>query len=390
LTTPGIDRKLNIFVAHPSGLLTDCRPNGDGLLAFGFIQHLAERGHRLLVAVERSDIAGRLPDNVVLHHIGDSDAPTPRPLFMYRMRRLFNRLNRAERFDLVHQLNPVFAGLSLALIGTRTPIVLGTYIPYWPSAPDGSFWSAIHWRMAETVKRAVAALQQRYASALLLTTPAARERISGGASAARKTFMLPNGIDAASFAPADSDGDGLTIVSLCGLGHRKGADVLLEAFKAVASAVPEASLTIGGAVTESEIEQARRRLGSAANRVEFIGAVSRQELPDLLRRSSVFAMPSYQEPYGMAALEAMASGLPVVASDSGGLAYLVPEEGGKKVPEGSATAFATALVELLRDRELRRRCGTYNRVLVLQQFSWPVVIERLESIYATVLRCSQR
>lgn len=376
---------LNIFVAHPSRLLTDCRPNGDGLVAFGFLKHLAERGHRIHVAVERCDIEEPLPQNIVLHEIGNRNRTTSRLAFMYRMRRLFERLRRTERFDLVHQMNPVFAGLSLALVGAHIPIVLGTYIAEWPKESASSLPEILRRTAGQPVKRALVALQQHYANALLLTTPAAAERVVGLASNVHKVFMLPNGVDVDRFEPSNRDDDGLTIVSLCGLAHRKGAYVLLEAFKQVLDAVPQASLTIGGAAAAPELDAARLRLGHAAGRVNFVGPVSRDALPGLLRGGSVFCMPSYGEPYGMAALEAMSCGLPVVATDGGGLAHLVPEQGGKKVPQGYPDALAAALITLLGDRDLRRSCGSYNRSIVLSKFAWPRVMERLEFIYAGIL-----
>src|SRR5271163_2743784 len=107
---------LRIFVAHPSGFLTDCKANGDGLVAYGFLEQLGRRGHEIHVAVERAEIAQPLPANVVLHHIGDNGR-TPRPVFMARMRMLFDRVRRKTQFDVIHQLNPVFSGMSLALAG---------------------------------------------------------------------------------------------------------------------------------------------------------------------------------------------------------------------------------------------------------------------------------
>ena len=88
----------------------------------------------------------------------------------------------------------------------------------------------------------------------------------------------------------------------------------------------------------------------------------------------------------MAALEAMSSGLPVVATNTGGLGHLVPDQGGLKVTQGSHQALAAALIRLLEDPNLRRQCGNYNRTLVVREYAWPQVVERLEGIYASVLR----
>ncbi len=280
------------------------------------------------------------------------------------------------RFDIIHQLNPVFTGLSLGLIGTRTPIVLGTYVGEWPDPRQ---------RRDRLAQRCLAALQQYYAAALLLTTPAAAGRIITPKRVVRKTFLLPNGIDTQHFSPAPDHHSRGSIVALCGLSPHKGAWLLLDAFRLVHQSFPAAELTIAGGVADREIWVARERLGPAADRVSFSGPVSRDELPALMRAHTIFCMPSYGEPYGMAAVEAMACGLPIVATNSGGLAYLVDERGGRKFPEGSRDALVSALSELLRDGDVRRRCGEYNRTLALQRHAWPVVIERLETIYRGLL-----
>src|SRR5262249_4928600 len=111
---------LTIFVPHCSDLLTDHLPNGDGLIAHGFISNLARRGHRLHVAAQRVELQSPLHSNITLYEIPVS-ASSPlvgRLEYMFRVRRLLSRLRKDYRFDLIHQLNPVFTGTSLAMIGS--------------------------------------------------------------------------------------------------------------------------------------------------------------------------------------------------------------------------------------------------------------------------------
>ena len=129
---------LSIFVPHCSDLLTDHLPHGDGLIAHGFLSNLARRGHHLHVAVERVDLREPLHPNITIHQV-----PPARPgrffsrlEYMFHVRKLFNRLHKQHDFDLIHQLNPVFTGLSLSLIGSPPPLVLGTYVARWPEDPD--------------------------------------------------------------------------------------------------------------------------------------------------------------------------------------------------------------------------------------------------------------
>ncbi|MEA2542408.1 MAG: L-malate glycosyltransferase, partial [Acidobacteriaceae bacterium] len=129
-----LQRPLKIFVPHCSDLLTDHRPHGDGLVAHGFIQRLALRGHELHVAVSEVDLKSPLPPNAHLHSIERvrTSALWGRLDYMRQVRKLFLRLGKDVTFDIVHQLNPVYTGISLGLSGCPSPIILGPYISEWP------------------------------------------------------------------------------------------------------------------------------------------------------------------------------------------------------------------------------------------------------------------
>ena len=196
---------LTIFIPHPSALLTDHQPNGDGLTAFGFIDHLAKRGHRLHVAVQECAFERPLHDNITLYPLKcRMKAPILRRLeYMLRVRVLFARLRRQHSFDLIHQMNPVYSGLSLALIGTAVPLVLGTYVARWPDDPDSlrSLLPGVN-SVLRRGREMICRLQQRRASTLLLTTPAAMNRISEGPGLGKKIALLQHGVDVSLFYPA--------------------------------------------------------------------------------------------------------------------------------------------------------------------------------------------
>jgi glycosyltransferase involved in cell wall biosynthesis len=95
----------------------------------------------------------------------------------------------------------------------------------------------------------------------------------------------------------------------------------------------------------------------------------------------VYCLPSLGEPFGVSALEAMASGLPVVSTTAGGLGHLVPDEGGIKVAPRDPAALADALISLLRDPGRRAEMGRVNREVVMRDYDWERVVDRLESFY---------
>jgi glycosyltransferase involved in cell wall biosynthesis len=113
------------------------------------------------------------------------------------------------------------------------------------------------------------------------------------------------------------------------------------------------------------------------------GFVPHEELQALYARAAVVACPSRREGFGVACLEAMAHGRPVVATDVGGLRDLVVDgETGLVVPPRDPRALRAALERLLGDRELRRRLGAEGRKRAQERFSWPAVTEATLAAYA--------
>jgi glycosyltransferase involved in cell wall biosynthesis len=389
---------LNIFVPHCSDLLTDHLPHGDGLIAHGFLTNLARRGHHLDVAVERVDVREPLHPNITVHQILPAKLGRifSRVEYMFRVRSLFHKLHKTHRFDLIHQLNPVFTGLSLSLIGSRLPLVLGTYVARWPDDPD-SIASSGNWasRFLALGRSMISGVQQCNADAIVLTTPAARNRLPRPKLVRDRIYMLPHGIDADLFSPEvgwDSaarllvDRGNPSILFFANVVPRKGIFTLLEAFALVAQASPNAILRIAGGGSASD-EVKRQAAGlSCAGRIEFLGRQERAAAPALYRNCDIYCLPSHGEPYATTVLEAMSCGKPIVITDAGGLPYMVHERGGKRVPVGDAVLLAKALLDLLHDPAQRLAMGCYNRGLVETTMTWENVVQRLEEIYRQTLQ----
>jgi glycosyltransferase involved in cell wall biosynthesis len=115
-------------------------------------------------------------------------------------------------------------------------------------------------------------------------------------------------------------------------------------------------------------------------RITFHGAAQIER--DDLAACEIIAVPSRQEPFGIIALEAMACGIPVVASDVGGLRDTLEHEfTGLLVAPGSPVALGAALNRLLSDGELRRRLGTAGRDAVVQRFTVVHTLDRYHELY---------
>jgi glycosyltransferase involved in cell wall biosynthesis len=370
----------SIFIIHPSAVLTDWRPHGDGLLSYRFIRELALRGHRLCVACEQVDLRDPVPKNITLYPIKlrlTKFVLAERLEYVLKVRRLYKRLNAAEHFDIAHQLNPVEAGLSLGLTGIEIPLVLGPYVAYWPFARASKFKAFI----LDAVNR----LQQRSASAIVLSGPAAATRIVSKRIPADSIFTVPYGIDLNLFPEQPFPTDAALILYLGGFIERKGVFVLLQAFDELAARIPKARLVLAGGGAERERGEQIVAQSPFRDRISIVGPVARADIPKMIGNATVFCLPSFAEPYGMSLIEAMATGRPVVATSVGGPTHLVDRRGGILVEPGNPHALAAALETILLDPKRAGEMGVVNR-RAMRAFDWPMVIDRLEAVYASVLR----
>ncbi|WP_030257259.1 MULTISPECIES: glycosyltransferase family 4 protein [Streptomyces] len=228
-----------------------------------------------------------------------------------------------------------------------------------------------------------------------------RSRIAAavGPQAAARMVQLPPGVDETTFHPESGGAEvrrrlGLAnrpvVVCVSRLVPRKGQDTLIEAMPQILADVPDTVLLIvGGGPYRAGLEKLADAKG-VRDSVRFTGSVPWEELPAHYGAGDVFAMPCRTrrggldvEGLGIVYLEASATGLPVVAGDSGGAPDAVLEgETGYVVPGGSAAAAAERIVRLLRDEELRRRLGEAGRRWVERSWRWDLLAGRLTSLLA--------
>ena len=176
----------------------------------------------------------------------------------------------------------------------------------------------------------------------------------------------------------------------------KGIDTLLQAMRRVFEAWPWCHdrlclMVVGGDNTNGareEMSEEMARLLDLRNElglerlVTFLGKRSQDILPYYYSAADVLVMPSHYESFGLAALEAMSCGTPVIASRVGGLSFTVVEGvTGYQVPHGDDEAMADRILRVLQDDDLRHRLGDQAFKLA-ECYSWPDVAERLESIFA--------
>jgi glycosyltransferase involved in cell wall biosynthesis len=149
--------------------------------------------------------------------------------------------------------------------------------------------------------------------------------------------------------------------------ERKGGPALVEAFRKVLEKLPDARLIIAGCSPSIPLPN-----------VEILGRVPLPEVSRLLLRSSVVALPSLREPQGIAPIEALMHGIPVVATAIGSLPEVIEDHKcGRIVPLGDTAALATAFIDLLSDPALCRRYGQAARERARSHYSSPVVSTKI-------------
>lgn len=140
---------------------------------------------------------------------------------------------------------------------------------------------------------------------------------------------------------------------------------------------------VGGGPSMAELRNEANRLGIAAQ-VEFLGA--RFDIPQQLATFDIFTLSSTTEGISMTILEAMACGVPIVASDVGGNREIVqPPQCGLIVPARDPQALAAAYLELLRNPAQRVQMGTVGRQRVLDHFSLQKMVAEYQMIYKNLL-----
>jgi glycosyltransferase involved in cell wall biosynthesis len=216
-----------------------------------------------------------------------------------------------------------------------------------------------------------------------------------------ETEMLPYGVDTSRFEPsreirrtvreALTIGDAPCVFSAGRLVRKKGFEVLIDAARQLRRVYPNVRVLIAG---DGDLRaELAARAADTSGVVTLLGNQSQDAIARLAAAADVIAVPSVHDEAGNVdglpnfALEALASGTPVVATRVGGLPDAI-EDGvtGRLVPEGDAAALAAAIAALLTDPEAARRLGTAGRAHVSRTFGWPRVAERLVVAYDRVGR----
>ena len=371
-------------------------PGGAGNTAFRFAREQAAAGHHIEVFTAPAPGEAPDPGAVVVHRID--------PVFAIGNAPLIPSLRRVEGFDVVHLHYPFIFGSELTLLGRlrrrrRGQALLVHYKNRLVGkGPRGLLFEAYEHTVAPTLIRAadrVCVLSADHANSVsYLRRTGEREP--------EKLIEMPNGVDAELFSPGD--GGALRVklgipatatvaafVATLDLAHHfKRLDVAIDALARLGD--PDVHLVVAGGGELLEGFRNRAEMAGIGERAHFLGAVPHAELPDVLRAADLFLLTTEPpESFGIVLIEAMAAGLPAIATDYPGVRAVIDEgDTGLLVPRGDAAAVAGAVGQLVAAPERRREMGERGRAKAIAEWSWPRLVERMDDAYAQAIAARRR
>jgi len=304
------------------------------------------------------------------------------------------RLSQAVPFDVVECPEILAEGLLVKPL-THLPLAVKLHTPFELQWTLNGFAPTPDTRRATALERRTLRRADRVTSCSAALVDLLRENWPG----MPPVEVVPNPVDHHTFTPklGQFDRRELIIGYFGRLERRKGVDVLIQAFRQVAAEVPTAQLWMVGADTRIPDDEHGRSWGDKIRqdtvtsgidgRVRLVGKVDRSDLPDLYHQCDVCVVPSRRfENFPYTCLEAMACGLPVVASACGGLPEMVENgRSGILVKPGDAGALSGALVELLRSTDRRVSLGRAARRRVERSFTRQKVTSLTAQLYGRVV-----
>ncbi len=310
---------------------------------------------------------------VPLVHVRRALSAREDPLGLLELVRLFRTL----RPDIVH-LNSSKAGIlgRLAAVPARVPARVFTAHGWAFKATSGLSAKIYLWadRLARRLTTTVICVSETELSAGL----------AAHTCRAGQTVVIPNAVDVASFAvPERRREPPVGLVSVGRLAEPKDFSTLIAA-AALLPASPSVHVRIvGGGPLRAQLES-EIAAHASQHTIELVGEVS--AIRPELERADIFVLSSHSEGMPISVLEAMASGLPVVASAVGGLHEVVVEgETGTLVPPGDPAALARALEPLIREAALRARIGAQGRARAEERFDLPHFRAAHVALYRSLL-----
>jgi L-malate glycosyltransferase len=365
-----------------------CYPSqgGSGVVATELGLELAKRGHTVhFISYRRPFRLNRIVENVFFHKVEVHEYPLfEYPPYSLALASKIVEVARKDGLDLVHAHYAVPHAISAWLASQmlteqKLPVV---------STLHGTDITLVG---QEPGYHPVTAFALRHADALTAVSESLAKDTRKIFGKDLKVECIHNFVDTDQFAPDErpalraqfAQPDESLFLHLSNFRPVKRVQDVVAIFDRLAKGHPARLLLAGSGPERSAIKQKVHDLG-LDHRVSFLADPA--SLPDLMKIADCFLLPSEQESFGLVALEAMSSGVPVIASDTGGLPELITTGvDGYLVPVGDIDSFTAHAIELTQDPEGRRAMGRVARHTALSRFAIQDIMPKYLQLYESLL-----
>ncbi len=412
--------KLLIVAEHASA-----RYGGEALIPFQYFRHFRQRNidvHLLVHERTRAELYQAFSNDIErLHFVTDSVlniwcnkiAPHLPDLLAFltvgalshldiqiRQRHMAKDLVGKHNLNVIHQPTPVSPRLPSVIFGLSVPVIIGPMNGGMNYPPDndigGRFGrtillvlrcTSVFWNMFLPGKR--------HAALLLVANRQTYEALPWNIKANKIIELSENGVDPDCFrvAATKNSQETIRIVYVGRLVDYKRVDLLLDACGKLIGEIKFQLDIVGDGRLRGALEKQVKQ-ASLAGHVRFHGWIPQTEVAEMLRTSDIFAFPSMRECGGAVVLEAMASGVPVIATKWGGPADYLTEKTGILVapgrPKEFVAEFANAILMMAKNPEARAKIGTAARHRAQTLYAWHGKMDLLLNFYADVVSTNMK
>jgi len=198
-----------------------------------------------------------------------------------------------------------------------------------------------------------------------------------------KIVVIPPGVDTDKFKPSKKKNNKIKIIGAGYFLKHKRFDLLIKAFNDINKKFKNTELTIiGSGPEEKKLKQLVKDLGVKVN---FTGFINHDAIHKELNKGDIFCITSDIEPFGQVTIEAMASGMAIIGSNTGGIKDVVDNSVGRLFEKGSKDNLVAKISEIINKREYEK-LGQNSRLKILKEYSWKVIINKYIKLYKEVMK----
>lgn len=394
---------MNILISSPSFLFTDTEGIGEGIFVYEIVKRLYKRGHNITILAPKSLLLDKnirkltIDFNIDLFPaISELREQTGWNYFAYKSFEMAKRVIKDENIDIIHHLAPSFIGMYSLMPLLKKPFIYGpiplehrnidfkkefikTYEP--PTDTEKEIINSLNVLSMDQYRKTLNTTDK-----IVVQMPAVINYLPK--SVREKCIPITLGVDTQLFCPSLKNYHSQDLI--LSIGHMtaiKGFDYLIKAMTFILKERPQAQLIlIGDGPDKIYFERLVNKLNLTQN-IKFLGSIPHNRINAYLQECNVYCQPSLSETFGLARLEAMSCGKPIVYTNAGAGENGFTSNGkfGGMVQPRNSETLASEILRFLESPSLTKKAGGINRKLVLHFYDWDQIVTKYEEIYRSLL-----